>query len=151
MQVLDTEPSIVTPGVVWPARLQQHNIHRQTTARDQPANIGDIGRDHILSAIREKPSPRAGATQRGDSDVAVGGGKAVAEGQWAENPELRAAVCLGIKPAGEEYWFSCSFGPANGLAGADQLGKIKRLWRDQRRGFHFIRGRTLGRLCLLLP
>src|ERR1700757_132493 len=66
----------------------------------------------------------------------MAGGECVAECQRKKHSELRAALRLGIKYAGEKHWLRRRLGPADRLAEADQLGKIERLGRYCDRGFH---------------
>jgi len=66
----------------------------------RPANIGNIGRHDVVGAAGEKPSPGAGAAQRGDGDVGVAGGEGVAEGQREKRRGMADSAPPGHRASG---------------------------------------------------
>ena len=56
--------------------------------------------------------------------------ESIAEGQREEHPERRTPRGLCVKQQGKKHRLGGRLGPADRLAGADQLGEIERLGRE---------------------
>jgi hypothetical protein len=128
--VLDAEPGIVATRSIRAAQLQQHNVDDELAGRDQPRQVGNIRRDHVVGPAGKESPAGAGAAERGHRHLGMTGAERIAEGQREEHPERRTARGLRVEQAGEENRLGGRLGPADRLAGADQLGEIERLGRE---------------------